>query len=89
MQPQKCFAPIARCLEAYCLERCRDEFRGAITTDAGECHDDHPHLAPVEALQGNYVGAWLQASPTSGKLSIPGLCWRIIARLQLDFVSVS
>ena len=59
VQPQKCFAPIARRLEACWLEQCRDEFRGAITTDAGECHDDHPHLARWAALPGNYASAWL------------------------------
>ena len=60
VQPQRCFAPIARRLEAYWLEYCEDEIRGVLTTDAGKCHDDHP-LADVH---GNYTGAWLQASPT-------------------------
>ena len=79
-QPRKCFAPIARRLEDYWLEQCRDEFRGVIVTDTGERRDDHPHLARLAALQGNYSSAWLQASPTSGKLSIPASCWRTIVR---------
>ena len=43
--PQKCFAPIARRLEAYWLVHCTNELRAAITNDASERQDDHPHLA--------------------------------------------
>ena len=76
IQPCKCFAPIARRLEAYGLQKRKNEFRGAITTDAGKRHDNHPHLAQQAALQGNYADTWLQVSTTSWKLSIPGPCWR-------------
>ena len=38
-----------------------DEFRGAITTDTDERHDDHPHHARMAAHQGSYADAWLQA----------------------------
>ena len=81
-QPRKCFAPMARRLEEQWLEECRAEFRGALTSDTGERYDDHPHLPRLAALQGEYCAAWLQASPTSGKLSIPGSCWRTMARFR-------
>ena len=71
LQPQKCFAPIARRLEAYSLEQCKDEFRGVLTTGAGKRHDDHSHLACLAALRATTEALGFRPPPPRG--SCPSL----------------